>query len=346
MRRKVTLQDIANKLRMSRTTISLALRNHPRISQATKERIHHLARKIGYEPDRVARSLATGRSNLIGVVIPDSSNHYYAEVLRGIEEAARAAEYHAILANGSYSLEEEANRIRELLSLRVAGIIAAPAFKSERPRLDPFWRRLSDERVPLVLLNRQLIPPIFHQVSDDNEAGVRMAVAALASLGHRRVAYITAKPETVPARQRLVAFRRLARENDFDDNPRLFECSEFGSRGGYDACRRLWSSLKRKPTAIMTLSDTEALGALRHLLEQNVRVPQEVSIMGFGGFDLSLYSAVSLSTVSTPRREAGKQAVKLLIDVINRRPSLPQNIVLPVHLVLRESVGSAPGQTH
>ena len=114
MSRKITLQDIANSLRVSRTTVSLALRDHPRISEQTKSKIFTLAKRMGYEPDRVARSLATGHSSLIGVMVPDSTIVYYSEVIRGIEEATNLAGYSVVLANGSYDLAVEARRIKEM----------------------------------------------------------------------------------------------------------------------------------------------------------------------------------------------------------------------------------------
>jgi LacI family transcriptional regulator len=344
LKRKVTLQDIADTLKLSRTTISLAIRNHPRISQATKDKIWALAKRMGYEPDRVARSLATGRSSLIGVVVPDSTNAYYAEVIRGIEAAAHAKGYSVVLANGSYSLDLEAAKIREMMQLRVAGIIAAPAFRSERPKLEGPWQDLRQRNFPFVLLNRQLNPPLFHQVSADNVSGTRMAVEALASLGHRRVAYLYGKRATVPARQRLAAFRRFGRKHHFDSDPLLIEPCDIGARGGYEACTRLWSRLRRKPTAIMTLSDAEAFGVLRYLREHSVAVPKDVSVMGFDGFELAEFSLVSLSTVITPMREIGAQSVEILNQLL-KNSFAPQSIILPVRLMLRESVGPVRSQS-
>ncbi len=337
---QITLQDIADRLHVSRTTVSLALRNHPRISEHTKIKIFTFAKRIGYEPDRVARSLATGHSSLIGVMVPDSTIVYYSEVIRGIEEAANAAGYGVVLANGSYDLDVEAKRVKEMMQLRVAGIIAAPAFRSEKPRLNEFWNGLRQSNFPLVLLNRQLRPAIFHQVTADNVMGMRMAVEAIAALGHRRVAYLYGKRRTVPANQRLAAFRRYARKYHFDNDRTLLVACEIGPRGGYRTCQQLWSRVKKKPTAIMTLSDAEAFGVLRFLQENGVPVPRDVSVMGFDGFELADYCAITLSTVVTPMHAIGKQAVDTLIHIINKTFS-PQNIVLPVKLMLRESVGPA-----
>lgn len=342
MKRIVTLQHIADRLDLSRTTISLALRDHPRIGQTTKDKVLALAARMGYEPDRVARSLATGRSSLIGVMVPDSTNAYYAEVIRGIEAAARSAQLDVVLANGSYDLDLEAARIREMAQIRVAGVIAAPAFNSERPKLEGAWLDLREGSLPFVLVNRQLNPPIFHQVSADNVDGMRLAVEAIAALGHRRVAYLRGVHMTVPTRQRLRAFRHFARIHHFDNDPGLLDFSDIGPRAGYEACKRLWSKLRKKPTAILTLSDAEAFGVLRSLSELNVRVPQDVSVMGFDGFELAAFSQISLSTIETPMYEIGKRTVEVLIETINNPHPCPQNVVLPVRLRLRESVGPAP----
>jgi len=300
---------------------------------------------MGYKPDLVARSLATGRSSLIGVMVPDSTNAYYSEVIRGIEVAASLAGYGVVLANGSYDLQREAERINEMIRIGVAGVIAAPAFTSEKPRLEGLWRELRQNNFPFVLFNRQLKPTIFSQVSADNVSGMRMAVEAVAFLRHRRVAYLYGKRAMVPARQRLEAFRRFGRIHHFDQDRNLLEACEIGPRGGYEACKRLWARLRTKPTAILVLSDGEALGVLRYLQERQVEVPHEVSVMGFDGFDQSEFSEPSLSTVTTPMHDIGKGAVDLLHAVVEGRRRPPKSVLLPVKLILRESLGPAPYQS-
>lgn len=344
MNKKVTLQDIGRRLGLSATTISLALRNHPRISRETKERVNTLLQELRYEPNRVARALVTGKSNLIGVIVPNSSDQYYAEVFRGIEDAARSANYHVLLSNGSYDMEGYADRVKEMMGLQVGGIIAAPPFMSEKPKLPQFWQHLRESRFHIVLVNRRLDPPLFHQVAADYVSGVRMAVEALASLGHRRVAYISGEPPMLPIRQRLAAFRKASRQQGFDDDLHLFENSALTFVGGYDACKRLWSKLKQRPTAIMTISDTVAVGVLRYLHEEGVAVPEDVSVVGCDGTTVGEFTYSSLTTVSTPMYDVGKQAFELLLLAIDGKTAGPQSLVLPVKLTLRESVGPASVQ--
>lgn len=336
--RKITLQDIGRRLGVSATTISLALRDHPRISPATKLRVRDLIAELDYVPDQVARALVSGKSQLVGVIVPNSTDQYYAEVIKGIEDAARAANHHILLSNGSYDLEGYAQRVKEMMNLRVSGIVAAPPFTSDRPRLPRFWQDLLHSNVSFVLVNRHLKPAIFHQVSADYDSGVRMAVEALASMGHRRVAYISGHPALLPIRQRLTTFRRFARKYDFDQSPELFADSELNSAGGFEACRRLWNAQRKKPTAIVAFSDTVCVGALRFLLQQKVDVPGDVSLIGFDGTALTEFTTPTLSTIETPMYEIGQQAFGLLLGAIEGKYSFPQDLNLPVRLVLRESV--------
>jgi len=339
--RKITLQDIGRRLGLSSTTISLALRDHPRISQATKDKIRKLIAELKYEPDQVARALVVGRSNLIGVIVPNSSDPYYAEVFMGIEDAVRAANYHVLLANGSYDLDGYEQRVKEMMGLRVGGVLIAPPFFTERPRLPAFLADLRDRQFPIVLINRRLKPPLFHQVSADYTAGVRMVVETLASLGHHRVAYVSGEPPLVPIRQRYSDFRRQALKHGFDDDSALVTTAPLNPAGGYEACRRLWAALDRKPTAIVALSDTVAMGVLRFLLDEKVQVPGEVSLISFDGIEFSEFTHPSITTVCTPMYEIGRRAFEMLLGAIEGKLRQPESVVLPVKLVPRESVGVA-----
>jgi LacI family transcriptional regulator len=334
----VTLQHIGNKLGLSRTTISLALRNHPRISVATRKKVAAAARKLGYEPDQVARALATGRSNLIGVVVPNTADRVYAEVFRGIEDAAQSAGYHVLLSNGSYDADQTAARVRDMMRLKIAGIITAPPFLIDSSPLPPFWKEIKRLAFPLVMLNRELNPPQFHQVTIDNKGGIRLAMEFLASLGHRRVAYITGSVDVIPIRQRYEAFREFCSKYSFETDAQLVEHCELSAQGGYDGCSKLWARVKKKPTAIMVFSDAPSLGVMRFLGEKQLRIPQDVSVLGFDGTDTSEFSQISLSTIVTPMFEMGKQAFRLLEEEMERPQVRPRSIVLPVQLMVRESV--------
>ncbi len=342
MKKKVTIRDIGKKLGLSAMTVSLAVRDHPRISKETKDRIRAAMDKLGYNPNQLARALATGKSNLIGVIVPNSSDHYYAEVIRAIEDSASSANYHVLLANGSYEMEKYADRVRDMMGLHMRGIIAAPPFTSGKPKLPEFWQGLLKSDFEVVLINRELRPPIFHQVAADYTAGVKMVVDALAERGHQRVAYISARPAMLPIRQRLAAFKRFARKQSFEQDESLFECSDLTFAGGYEAGRKLWDAASRKPTAIVAFSDVVAVGLLRFLDEKRLNVPDDVSVVSFDGTAVGEFTHASLSTVVTPMYEIGREAFRLLIGAMKGKYLEPQSMILPVALKLRESVAEAP----
>jgi len=340
--RQVTLRDIGKQLGLSAMTVSLALRDSPRISEATKKRVRAATLGLNFEPNQLARALATGRSNLIGVIVPDSTDPAYSEVIRAIEDSASAIGYHVLLCNDSYRMETCTSRVRDLRRLHTRGIIAAPPFTNEKPRLPGLWKDLMGSGFEVVLVNRRLDPPVFHQVAADCTGGVVLVARALAERRHRRVAYISGDPGVLPFRQRRETFERCAREYGFDEDERLFDSGESTCAGGFDACKRLWAANLRKPTAILVSSDTMAVGVLRYLDETGVDVPGQVSIVSLDGTPLADFTHRSLSTVVAPMSEVGRQAFQTLLDAMKGEISEPRSIVLPVELRLRESIGPAP----
>jgi len=254
---------------------------------------------------------------------------------------ARKKGYHILLNNGTYDVKVEEQRVRELLKLKIGGLLVGPAFVNTRQAMRLIWKDLRDRNFPVVMVNRHMDRQLFHQISPDNGLGVRLSTETLAQLGHRRVAYITGTSKVLPVRQRLKAFERCAREFDFDWSDKLIESSDFTSKGGYNAAARLWRRLRCKPTAIIALNDAVAAGVLKFLTERDIKVPDDVSLMGFDGTTHSEFSLIGISTIVTPLYEMGRQAVELIDAAMNDRVDALQNVVLPVELVLRESTAPA-----
>ena len=339
MKKKVTLRDIGQRLGLSAMTVSLALRDHPRIPESTRERVHAAIRELDYKPNQVARALATGRSNLIGVIVPNSSDPYYAEVIRAIEDTASQAGYHVLVSNGSYDMSKYVDRVRAMGALHMGGIITAPPFLSERPQLPSFWQELLESDLQVVLVNRQLRPAIFHQVAADYLTGVRLVLDALVERGHRRIGYLSGTPAMLPIKQRWRAFQRHLEQLGLPSDPALHQSSELTFAGGAAAGRRLWESTSDKPTAIVAFSDTVAIGLLKFLHDAGIEVPHAVSVVSFDGLPLGEFTTPSLSSVVTPMYEIGQRAFTLLLEAMEGRYSSPQSLLLPVHLALRESIG-------
>jgi DNA-binding LacI/PurR family transcriptional regulator len=338
--RSTTLGDVARKLGISEATVSLVISDHPRISSRTKTRVWKCIGELGYYPDPVARALVTGRSNLMGLVVPDTANPFFADVFRGAEHAAREKGYHILLNNGSYDLESEEEQLDELLKLKVAGLIVSPPLKSVRQIRRSMWNRLRRQQFPLVLLNRDVGPGIFHQISPDNAEGVRLSTEMLSRLGHKRVAYISGVPDVLPVRQRLAAFQTCAAQYGLEQEARLIETSSFAAQGGYEAAQRLWRNCRRKPTAIMALTDTVAAGVLKFLSDAGVEVPEEVSVTGFDGTPQAQFSLIGITTIEAPLFEMGRKAVEMLDQAIRQPGRAPESLIMPVRLIVRQSTGA------
>jgi len=164
-----------------------------------------------------------------------------------------------------------------------------------------------------------------------------MTVEMLAGMGHRRVAYISGEPAVLPIRQRLACFKRYSRKYGFQEDPALLETGALTLYGGYDACKRLWNAGRKHPTAIVTFSDTVGVGALQFLNDQGIRIPEDVSLASFDGTIMSEFTQPKLTTVSTPMYEVGKEAFELISGAVEGKYSSPQDLLLPVRLLIRDS---------
>lgn len=339
-KRKVTLGDVATKLGVSRTTVSLVISNHPRISKATSKRVTKCIKELGYQPDLVARSLATGRSNLIGLIVPDSSNPFFAEIFRGAEDAARLYGWHLILNNGSFDLKLEEARIRDLMGLQIGGLLACPAFVNSEASRQGIWKELLHQGLPVVLVNRQVSPQVFHQIAVDNADGIRQAISYLVGLGHRRIGVIKPGTEILPVHQRMDEVRRQLAGFQLKLPPEWIAGGTVSLAGGYEAARILWESKGTKPTAVFALTDTMALGALQYFTERGVKVPGQISLLGMDGTPYAQYSLIPISSVETSLFNLGRIAVEMLHKVIHQNDSLQlYSAIMPMRLVERASSG-------
>lgn len=345
-KRKMTLGDVATKLGVSRTTVSLVISKHPRISKATSKKVWKCIKELGYQPDLVARSLATGRSNLIGLIVPDSSNPFFAEIFRGAEDAARQYGWHLMLNNGSFDLKVEEDRIRDLLGLKIGGLLACPAFVSSEDSRQGIWEELRQQGLPVVLLNRQVFPQIFHQIAVDNTDGIRQAIAYLVGLGHRRIGVIKPDTEILPVHQRMDEVRRQMAGFQLELPQEWIAGGPVSLAGGHDAARILWQATGKKPTAVFALTDTMALGALRYFTESGLKVPEQVSLLGMDGTPYAQYSLIPISSVETSLFDLGRMSVEMLHKVIEQDDS-PQlySTIMPMRLIERASSGPPPRES-
>jgi LacI family transcriptional regulator len=347
----VTRDDVARAAGVSVATVSYVLNGGPRpVSEARRRRVLQAVADLGYRPNAIARSLRARRTRILGLVLPDSANPYFAALAKAIEEAATARGYQVIVANAAERPEREAAHIEALLRLQVDGLCWIPADLRRAARDAP------RPSVPTVQVDRTLEPPGAGQaggegpggprydvVAADNRAGGRLAAAHLLTLGHRRLACLAGPASHRHAQARLQGFRDALREAGRASG--LVAHGDFDFASGAAIAAR-WCALPaaERPTGIVCGNDAMAVGALAAVARAGLRVPRDLSVTGFDDLPLAPFTVPPLTTVAQPVAELAEAAVERLLTRIERPAEAPppRHTVFPVRLVVRGSTG-APG---
>jgi LacI family transcriptional regulator, galactose operon repressor len=337
MPRRVTSDDVAERAGVSRTTVSLVLNGRAgSIPEATRHRVHEVAARLGYRPNATARALARGRTDVFGIVVyedPYADRASYS-VLRSLLENL----LHAVLRTGRNPMLF-ANLAGRSIDLAAYGDGRADAFLLLAPRdEDPLVAYLAANRVPFVALARRVdTAGAGSWIDIDNDHGVVAAVEHLMSAGHRRIAHLAGQRENPAARTRREAFYREMRQCGLPVPEAYVLEGRFTARGGEEAATDLLS-LPERPTAIFAGNDNMAMGAYRAARRLGLRVPDDLSLVGFDDAEYAPALDPPLTTVRFPRPEMAEGAAELLTDLIHHpeRPHRPR--VLPTELVLRSSV--------
>lgn len=334
-----TLRDVGRLAGVHPATASRSLNPHTSqsVSPSTAERVRRAAKKLGYVPNPIARSLKTNRSATLGVLIPDLANPLFPPIMRGIEDVAAAAGYSAFIASTDDDPEREKVQLAALRSRQVEGLIVGTA------RLeDAALALLAKDGFPVVLINRALDGSAFSTVTGDDAGGVRMAVAHLAALGHRRIAHIAGPQSTSTGLLRLRAFRDALRSAGLQVDPKLIvTSSHFREADGDRALSKLLDS-GREFSAVLAANDMLALGCYDALARHGLTCPDDVSVMGFNDMPFVDKLSPALTSIRVPHYEIGAEATRLLLPQLSSGHTVPKSVLLPVSLVVRASTAS-PG---
>jgi len=334
----VRLKDIAERAEVSVMTVSKALRDEPDVSAATKTRIKLLAQQLGYVPDSTAQGLRNGTTRLFGLAVASSADPFLSRVVLAIEERAYELGYDVLLAHTLNIPEREDACIRRFLARRVDGLFLSPVYRIATEARA--YQDLLARRTPTVLLGHAA--PFCAQFvcleTDDLSASCAV-MRHLLELGHQRVAFLAGPPATPWARQRFEGYRRAWRERGRDGEDKLvFQAGRTLEDGAKAATQMLAESATA--TAVQAANDLVALGCARVFLENGLRIPQDISLAGFGNLPLGDYFRVPLTTVRQPKYRLGSAAVAAMQQLLRgRRPELKP---LPAELVVRASTGIPP----
>jgi len=336
-----TLKDIALRAGVSKSTVSRVLNNKSerhRISQKTEQIVLEAARELNYRPNQLARGLRLKKTQTIGLVIPDISNPFFAYVARMIQTYAyQEAGYSLIVCNTDENLETEIEQIHLLWSKGVDGFIIMPVGL----KYDHIFELMGDN-LPLVLLDRCFDEIETNSVVVDNYSGAYDAVNYLITNNHERIAVIMGLPDTSTNNARVEGYVDALKEHGIRVDEQLMVGDDFRVENGYIATRKLLS-LPEPPTAIFATSDLITIGVFKAVYELNYSIPKDVSLVAFDDIDFAPYLTAPLTAIHQPRRLMGEMAVKLLIDDIQSQSrNKKQKVVLPVQLIIRESVRKLP----
>jgi DNA-binding LacI/PurR family transcriptional regulator len=337
MSRSVSIKDIARIAKVSPSTVSRALNADPRISEATTDRILNLARKMGYTPSLIARDLVTQQTNTIGLVMSRISDLFVADLVIGVEQAARRYGYSVFLISSYRDAQREKKAVQSLHERRTTGIIVTGS------QIDEGYLALRARfPQPIVLINCRAYP---YSISSDNLAGARQAVEHLVQLGHHRIAYL-ANPKSRQANlDRLAGYEAILNQVDLPLEQELVVAGDGTMAGGQQAAERLLA-LSSPPTAMFCFNDLMAIGALCALSQAGLRVPADCSLVGFDDLEVAAYCCPPLTTVRQHRDRLGQRAMHMLHQLIQGRDEV-QAEILPAELVVRKTTGpaAAPANT-
>jgi DNA-binding LacI/PurR family transcriptional regulator len=329
----VSIKDIARAAKVSHPTVSRALSNSPLVKGETAKRIRQIAASLGYRPSAIARSLATKRTKTIGVVVTSIADPFIADVVSGVEEAANDHGYSVFLANSNANPDREVRVVHSFHERRVDGILVTAS------RVGALYvPLLSQLKVPIVLINNQHpdeTDEFIYSVTIDNIKASTEVMRHLIGLGHKRIAYIGDRGGFQSDIERLAGYKQALAFAKYPFLPELVVHGDGKPEGGGQAMERLLA-LPNPPTAVFCYNDMSALGALRALHSHGIKVPEELSLVGFDDLAIASYTSPLLTTVSQPKQQMGRMAMEIMIKLLSRIDS-KTNVKVEGELIVRES---------
>jgi LacI family transcriptional regulator len=330
-----TIHDIAKKLDITASTVSRALKDHPRISDATKKAVLKTAEKLNYQPNHIAAALRNGKSKIIGIIVPTADRSFFASVVRGIEEIANTSQYNVMICQSYDDYAKEVATIEALLNARVDGIIVSHAKGTEN--FDHFTK-VRQRNIPLILFDRSNEDLEVSNVILDDYHGAYKAVTHLIQQGCTRIAHLTGIKKISIYRERLRGYREALQDNNIPfDESLVLECNMQLEDG--KECMKKLLSLPVRPDAVFSSSDYSAMGAMQAVRENNIRIPEEMALVGFGNEPFTWFSEPQLSTVDQRSKEMGNAAAEIFLEQVNSRNKIfiPKKTVLKPELIIRSS---------
>ena len=327
----VTIRDIAEKAGVSINTVSRALNNKPDISEETRRKILKIAQELGYVKNATASSLRSKQTNIVGVIIADSANPFYAEVLKGIEAASRKYGYQIMLMNTERIYENEEKAIEVLLQRRVDGLLITPV----QDKSDDI-RALIERKVPFVIVGRHFEELEVDEIHSDEVKGGYLATRHLIERGRKNIIMISGYLFKSAAYMRLEGYRKALKEYGIPFSEKMIIETDIDIESGYRAMREAIEK-GLEFDAVFCYNDLLAFGVIKALKECGYRIPEDVAVVGYDDIVYSSFVCPSLTTVRIKKFEMGYEAFRMLLQRLKGRRKRRKRVILDVELVVRES---------
>lgn len=334
----VTIKTIAKKLGVSYATVSRALNDHPDVNDDTKQKVVEKANEMGYQPNAIARGLVNKETKTIGLVIPDITNPFFPQVARGVEEAAATAGYNIFLCNSNWNKDREEHYVNALLQKQVDGLIITPSSED----LDHL-KKLLKSKIKAVFISSFIPMENYTSVIVDNVLGTEKAVDHLIEKGYKKIAFIGAGEERFANKERLKGYKKALAKHNIELRDEFITSVKraYDQESGYELMKKVLSrSDKSKlPDSIICYNDLLALGTIQAIKEAELRVPEDIAVIGFDDISFSSLSEIKLTTVAQPKYEMGKIALETLVEKIknNSEKEFKSQIVLSPELKIRKT---------
>jgi LacI family transcriptional regulator len=333
----VTIRDVARLAGVSPMTVSRVTNESERVSPETRRRVELAISELGYVPSRLARGLSRQRTGTLAVIVPDVANPFFTLIVRGAEDVARRAGFRVILCDTRSDLVLEREVIEEMIAHRVEGIVIAPVSDGSKSHL----RRLAGFDVPFVLIDRTVPGVDADAILGDSTGGARQLVEHLISLGHRKIGFIVESDDVSTARDRRQGYEAALGAADIPLDPALVANATVDPRGGFEGMRQLLE-LESRPTAVFTVNNLVALGAIEAVRDAGLDVPGDVALVCFDDIEYASRLYPFLTVMEQPAETFGTLGAQLLLERIDgRSPGNKRTVVLPARFVVRKSCGAS-----
>lgn len=334
----MNIKEVAHKAKVSTATVSRTVNGNPLVSGKTAEKVWRAIRELGYYPNVHARTLVSGRSRILGLIISDIANPFFPELVKGFEDTALKRDYSVMVANTGYDSSRMRIGVRRMIEHQVDGVAIMTS------EIDPcLVDELSRRGVPIVFLDVGSVKERVSNISVDYATGVREAMDHLHQLGHRRVGFIAGPMQLKSARIRRQAFVRSLAVRHMEVDESLVVTGNHRVDGGQSGMEQLLK-LRRRPSAVLASNDLTAIGALTAIRAAGLHVPRDISLIGFDDIELSQYTDPPLSTVRLSREELGNTAFEALVSIIEGSDHGAE-LSVKTQLVLRHSTGPCASRT-